>query len=252
MTNSAVDKIYGLFPGTGSRKITEKLENAGASVISFPRFEAELISSDYSRETFEDIKKIDWIIFPDVFTVDFFLEILRANDVDLFDLDEIRVCALGEVVSDRLRFVQLHADVIPNTIETDNVLSAMQSYIFEGNFSGLKILLPQRFNAADDVAEALKKNGAEVFQLPVYKINPPAQTDISKLKALLKGGAIDEFVFSSPEDFIFLRHLFDEDLPSRILAGIKITAADGLIFQTARENKLKPEGLFQVENIDNV
>ena len=252
MPNSVVDKTYALFPNHNNRRIVSDLEDAGAKIIKFPPLEAEIVIETVAIEMLKNLVNFDWIIFPDVLTVDFFLKILEENEIDFFDLDEMRVCAFGEIVSDRLRFVQLHADVIPNTLESENVLSALKNYIAEGELENLKFLLPKEIYFQIEIKNELIKEGAEVFELPVYQLKISRQDEIPKLKALLKGGAIDEFIFSAPTDFIALKYIFNDEPLTQIFSEVKISAVDGLIFQNVREHNLKHAGLFQLNKIDKV
>jgi len=253
MSNSVADKTFALFANPGVVKIIAQLENAGANLIKFPPPEAEKVEpNEISKEILNRLVNFDWIIFPDVLAVDFFLGILEEKEIDFFDLDEMRVCALGEAVSDRLRFVQLHADVIPDTLEAENVLSALKNYIAEDGFENLKFLLPVEISLQNPIEDGLLKMNAEVCRLPVYQIKFSGKDKISKLKALLKGGAIDEFIFSAPTDFIALNHIFNGEPLVRILSEVAISAADGLIFQTVREHDLKRAGLFRLDKLGKV
>ena len=218
MSNTIAGKTFALFANPNNKKIISELENAGARVIKFPGVDAEKVILDSAyAEVLSNLKNFDWIIFTDVLTVDFFLQILEENAIDFFELDEIRVCAFGEIVSDRLRFVQLHADVIPPTIETQDVLSALGNYISGEEFTDIKFLLPKENTFPVEIKNALMKMKAEVFELPIYQIKFAEENEIPKLKALLKGGAID-----------------------------------GAMFQFAREHNLKHTVLFQRTKIDTV
>ena len=253
MPNSIADKTFALFASPNNKKVAAELEAAGAKVVKFPMLEAERVEPDEnSIEQLNRLKNFDWIIFPDVLTVDFFLHSLKENAVDFFELDEIRVCALGEDVSDRLRFVQLHADVIPNTVKTADVSSALKNYIAAENFENLKFLLPKEISARNEITNELLKTGAEVSELPIYQIKVSKENEITKLKTLLKGGAIDEFIFSAPTDFAYLNHIFNDEPLAGVFAGIEISAIDGLAYQSLRENDLKCAGLFQPDKIVKV
>ncbi len=253
MPNSIAGKTFALFASPNTKKIISELENAGARVIKFPTIDAEKVILDsVSANVLSNLKNFDWIIFADILTVDFFLQTLEENAIDFFELDEIRVCAFGEIVSDRLRFVQLHADVIPRTIETQDVLSALKNYIAVEEFTNIKFLLPKETFFSVELKNALLKMKAEVFELPIYQIKFAEENEIPKLKALLKGGAIDEFILSAPTDFIGLNHIFNGERLDRLLSEIKVTAIDGAMFQFAREQNLKHAVLFQRPKIDTV
>jgi uroporphyrinogen-III synthase len=240
MTNPD-EKIYALFANPTNKKIIAKLEKDSAKVFQFPPLETERIVLD--EESVADIKNLDffdWVIFPDVLTVDYFLEILRENEIDLFEMDALGVCAFGETVADRLRFAQLHADVIPSAIEAANVFVALSEYIGQDKLSGLKFLLPREISLAYKIKDKLIESGANTVELPIYRAKASEPNEIAKLKALFKGGAIDEFVFSSPTDLIALKNYFNNQPIRAILQEINVSALDKSIFQTLKEHDLKP------------
>ncbi len=253
MQNSIADKTFALFANPNNRKIVSDLERAGAKIIKFPPLETEKIELNaISIEQLSRLAEFDWVIFPDVLTVDFFLQILEENTIDFFELDAIRVCAFGEAVSDRLRFVQLHADVIPHRLRTEDVTSALKNYIAAEDFTHLKFLLVLGSLFEEELKKQLLQAGAEVHELPVYQLKVSKENEIPRIKALLKGGAIDEFVFYAPTDFIYLNYIFSGEPLARVFADIKVSAADGIVYQTIRENSLNCAGLFQTDKIAKV
>ncbi len=243
MTNAPDEKTYALVSNALNKKICAKLEAAGAAnPILFPAAQTEKIDlDDYSLALLRDLANFDWLIFSDVLTVDYFLQILEENEIDIFELDAARVCAVGEAVADRLRFVQLHSDVIPTLIDEESVCAALSGYIGAEKIGGASFLSVKRKSSEIKIESLLTKTGARVRQLEIYCAEIIADSAANaRLKALLKGGAIDEFVFSSPEDLIALEQLFSDDKPRRILSEVNVSAIDNVIFQTLKEHGLKP------------
>jgi uroporphyrinogen-III synthase len=128
----------------------------------------------------------------------------------------------------------------------------LNNYIAEKELGDLRFLLLKEINSESEIKNELIKAGAEVYELPVYQIKFPKEIEIPKLKALLKGGAIDEFIFSAPTDFIALKYIFNNESMASIFAEIEVSAADGLVFQAAREQNLKHAGLFRPDKVDKV
>jgi hypothetical protein len=58
---------------------------------------------------------------------------------------------------------------------------------------------------------------------------------------LLKGGAIDEFIFSLPTDLIALKHYFNNKLISATLSELNVSTIDKAMFQTLKEHNLKAD-----------
>jgi uroporphyrinogen III methyltransferase/synthase len=241
MSDSLQAKTYAIFSEPKNKKIISQLRDAQQEIIEFPRVEAEKIELNPAQaDSVKNVAEFEWIIFTDVYAVDFFLEALREASVELFELDLLRILAAGEAVADRLRFVQVHADVIPPEAGAESAFNALRAYLSgEEEFKNLRVLLPQEPASNTALTEMLRRNEAEVTELNIYRLKIESDAGLTRLKALLKGGAVDEFVFSSPMDASNLAAIFDEQLKD-LLAGTSVSAKDETTFQTLREYGLRP------------
>lgn len=239
MLKFSADKTYALFLNPANRKIVSELEVICAKVILFPVIETREILNGETDKLSPVLAEFDWLIFTDIYTVEFFLQKLQEDAFDFFELDEMRVCAYGESVADRLRFAQLHADIIPNSIKTSEILQTIKDYfIDETEFKVAKFLILREKNTVAQIADELKNLGATVSELPIYEIIAEKESETAKLKTLLKGGAIDEFIFTSPFDVINLAHLFPNDNLADVLAETALYAADNATAQSIQEFRL--------------
>jgi uroporphyrinogen-III synthase len=211
-------KTYGIFDTNANKKIIESLED----VITFPEVKFELIEFETNN-----LNDFDWLIFPDIFSVDSFLQTLEIQNFDLFELDNLRVFASSESISDKLRFQQIHADVIPQKNDVETSFQAIKDY---ENPENLNFLITQENTK---IEELLKDANANVSSIKTYEIKEIPQ--LTKLKSLIKGGAIDEFILTSPEDVFALNYVSD-------LSNLDLffSATDGNTFQTLREFNIKP------------
>jgi uroporphyrinogen-III synthase len=221
------EKTYALFDSPFNQKRIAEIEQA----IIFPQITT--LEIDYDDSPLQNLAGFDWLIFPDVYAVEYFVGALEKLGVDLYELDALRVLAYGEAVADRLRFSQLHADVIPSSIKTSDVWQALEDYIFE-EFDHLIFLVLQERTAKIEIVEKLPR----VTELPIYSAEIADETQIPKLKALLKGGAIDEFIFSSHYDVLNLAQIFQTENLAELLEGIELTATDNLTLQSLQEFRL--------------
>ncbi len=240
MSNATDQKTYGLFSTANNRKLIDKLESSGAKVFQFPPIETEkVILDENSTGYLQNLTSFDWLIFPDIFAVDYFLQVLEELSVDFFELDAVKVCVFGESVADRLRFVQLHADLIPNLVETESVFTTITNYTSQNGLENLRFLLLKEIDAEIELSEKLTENKAVVTELPIYQARINDKREVSKLKILLAGGAIDEFIFSLQTDIIALKYLFSVDEISEVFNEIKVLATDEVMFQMLKEHNQK-------------
>ncbi len=241
MTSVNEEKTYALIASPNGKRIVKTIESAGAKVVLFPQIQAAPRRLDEEEsEILSEAVNYDWLIFFDVLAVDYFLRKLEEAETDLFELDSIRICALGEAVADRLRFVQLHADVVPLAVDAQTTFSALTDYIGAERLNGKRFLIVKRESAEAEIKNNLTERGAIAAELEIYETIIEEQTENARLKALLKGGAIDEFVFASPEDLIALRAFLRVDSISDYFNETTISVADEVTFQSLREHRLNP------------
>lgn len=239
MTETHDSETYAVFDHPRNKKLISQLENAGGKVFKIPL--AKLIKIEELQFSFpvEEINLFDWIIFADVFAAEFFLEFLNDNNFDLFELDDLHICALGEAVAERLRFAQIHTDVIPVFNTTEKIIESIENYIYdERELAEKRFLLIQEAAARFDVAGRLEEKHAKVSEGAIYRAEYSPESELPRIKALVKGGAIDELIFTAPEDLPHFRFLFRDENITDVLREAKISAADEATRQTLRENRI--------------
>ena len=253
MPDSAYKKTYALFANSTARKFISDLKETGAKVFEFPPIESERIELNEPEVVkLKNLSQFDWLIFTDVLAVDYFVERLEENDIDFFETDRLRICVFGEAAADRLRFVQIHADVIPSSNETEKIFTAIVDYIGEADLKNSSFLIVKETSDTNGLVRKLRATGAAVCEMSVYQATIKNNLDIIKLKTLLEIGAIDEFIFTAPTDFIWLERYFNSKNLKEILRETKISATDGVNFQTTGEYKLESVNLFHLDKIDKV
>lgn len=223
-----------------NKRLISRLTENGAEVLVFPPLKTS--PAEISVEAVEIIKNpttFEWIIFTDVFAAEYFIEAMREQATDFFALDELKVCAHGEAVADRLRFDQIHSDIIPANSNDEIVFSTISQYAGD-KIDGENFLILRENSTPFRVAEMLLNEGASIYQLPVYAAAFDDEKELTKLKTLLKGGAVDEFIFSSAEDILALKLLFTGEDLAENLTGIKAFATTEIAFQTLQEYGLRP------------
>lgn len=241
MNDFSTPKTYALAATATGKKLAAQLAAGGATIVFLPTIETERLDLDEKSNYFlTNADDFDWLIFPDIFAADFFLQAFEDVGKDFFELDAVRVCTFGEAVADRLRFAQIHADVIANSIEPAAIFASLVAYIGETAISGKRFLAVKKRSASSDVeaVEAdLEKKGAIVSSIEIYAAR--IADALPRLKALLAGGAIDEFVFAAPADLMALEELLPRELLFGILRETKISATDDVTAQFLRERGFK-------------
>jgi uroporphyrinogen III methyltransferase/synthase len=219
-----------------------ELERYGADVVLCPTIEIrELESYERLDEAIEHLYGYDWLIFTSVNGVEHFFKRLQERARDASDLDELKVCAIGEATAAKLRDLHVHVDVIPEEFKAEGVFSALERFVGGAEeLKGLNVLIPRASVARDYLPKALEASGARVDVVPAYRTGLPADLDRGRVAAMLSGGA-DCIAFTSSSTVKNLARLFDTEDLSDALAGVVIACIGDITAKTAADYGLRVE-----------
>ena len=226
---------------TQADEFLRALEELGANVIVCPTIEiTEPESYDRLDEALNDLYGYDWLVFTSVNGVDHFLRRFNSAGLDVTQLDEMRVCAIGEATATRLGEAQIHVDVVPAEFKAEGVFAALEQYSGGPEaLRGLNFLIPRAAIARDYLPRALSAAGARVDVVPAYRTVLPDNLDRGKISAMLAGSA-DCIAFTSSSTVRNLAQLFDTPDLSQKLPGVVVACIGDITAQTAVEYGLQP------------
>jgi uroporphyrinogen III methyltransferase/synthase len=219
-----------------------ELEHYGAEVVFCPTIEIrELESYERLDEAIDHLYGYDWLIFTSVNGVAYFFRRLKARARAASDLDELKVCAIGDATADSLRDLHVHVDVVPEEFKAEGVFAALERYVGGSeSLKNLNVLIPRASVARDYLPEALEQAGARVDVVPAYRTSLPAKLDRGRVAAMLSGSA-DCIAFTSSSTVRNLGQLFDTQDLSAALAGVVIACIGDITATTAAEYGLRVE-----------
>jgi uroporphyrinogen III methyltransferase / synthase len=219
-----------------------ELEQFGARVIVCPTIEIdEPESFERLDEAISHLYGYDWLIFTSVNGVDYFLRRFKATGHDVSEIDDLRVCAIGEATAERSIEAKLHVDVVPKEFKAEGVFAALIQFVGgKEALSGLNFLIPRAAVARDFLPKALEDVGARVDVVPAYRTKLPDHLDRGRISAMLAGGA-DCIAFTSSSTVRNLAQLFDTQDLSAVLEGVAVACIGDVTAQTAAEHGLYPE-----------
>jgi uroporphyrinogen III methyltransferase/synthase len=223
-----------------ANEFVSELERYGANVVLCPTIEIRALES-YERldEAIEHLYGYDWVIFTSVNGVEHFIQRLQTGNRNVSDLDELKVCAIGDATADRLRELHVHVDVIPEEFKAEGVFSALERFVGgTAALEGLNVLIPRASVARDYLPKALEQAGARVDVVPAYRTDLPADLDRGRVAALLSGGS-DCIAFTSSSTVKNLARLFDTEDLSGALAGVVIACIGDITATTAANYGLR-------------
>jgi uroporphyrinogen III methyltransferase / synthase len=220
-------------------EFVSQLEQYGARVIVCPTIEIrELESYERLDEAIEHLYGYDWLIFTSVNGVDHFFRRLEATGHHAHEIDDLKVCAIGDATAEKLRDLRVHVDVIPEEFKAEGVFAALSRFVGGVDaLQGLNVLIPRASVARDYLPRVLEQAGARVDVVPAYKTSLPANLDRGRITAMLSGAA-DCIAFTSSSTVRNLAQLFDTDDLAEALAGVVIACIGDITANTAAEHGL--------------
>jgi uroporphyrinogen III methyltransferase/synthase len=220
--------------------LTTLLEDFGANVIMCPMIEIrEPDNYDRLDEALDHLYGYDWLIFTSTNGVEYFLKRLTDRGQQIADLDEIKVCAIGQRTADKLHDAHVHVDLVPSQSTAEGVFTALAEFAGgDDQLRGLNILLPRAAVGREVLPEALQKAGARMDVVTTYQTVLPDNIDRGKLAAMLAGSG-DCIAFTSPSTIKNLAKLFDTHDLGKTLSGMVVACIGTVTAETAAEYGLR-------------
>ncbi len=209
-------------------ELAKELAQHGARVLAWPTLDIGAPETyDILDQAIENLFGYDWLIFPRVPAVDFFLRRFRGLGHEISELDALRVCGVGAEAVGRLEQSQVHIDVIPDGLSSKLVFDAMENYVGARDaLRGLNFLVPIATSARDYLQEAIENTGGRIDLVATYRTYSADDPNAGRINALLNGGAVDCIGFASQSELSEFAAIFDTNDLDRLLAGIAVACID--------------------------
>jgi|GEM_PF-4444283 len=227
-----MSETFAIFQDESKKNLVEKLSKAG-KIIFLPK-PTPCKTNAFAEKI--NITSFDWLVLTDVIATEIFLEKLNLEGFDFYDLDYLQICAIGEAVAERLRLHEIHCDIIA---PLNKVVDTIANYIQKCNFQNLRFLIITRNPNGSQLKNILCQKDADVTEIQIYELKLHESKNLTMLKTLIKGGAIDKLILTSPHEIVTLKWLFPNDL-NQALAETRIFAADEITFRSLEEEGFHP------------
>ena len=183
------------------------LEKAGAHVLECPAIEIVPVEdwSDVDR-SIANLQSYDWIIFTSANAVELFMRRARVLGIDC----RVPIAAVGAATGVRLSHWNLTPARIPRTFRSEALLD-----LFPMNLAGRRILIPRAETAREVLPEELRRRGAIVDVVTVYRTVKSA-AGLKNLRAVFANQRVDAVVFTSPSAVRFFSEALGSGLTSAL------------------------------------
>ncbi|MBI1977347.1 MAG: uroporphyrinogen-III C-methyltransferase [Candidatus Omnitrophica bacterium] len=182
---------------TRSRKqaseLADELENLGARVLELPTIEVSPIRDFHSLDrAVKNIRKYYWLVFTSENGVEAFFKRFRELGKDTRTLSSLKIAAVGPGTKAKLNAFSIEPDLVPKVFTTEGLVRAFQGL----KIARKKFLLLRTNIAPDFLNRSLKKLGAQVTEISVYRTEKPAGLE-HRVAELVRQYPIDYVTFTS-------------------------------------------------------
>ncbi len=218
-----------------SRDFAIQLGSVGAEVVEFPTIEMvpPLHWGEVDR-AMDQLNSYDWIIFTSANGVDFFWQRMMDRGRNPRFPSSLKVCAIGPATADRLRKKRASVHYIPKEFIAESILEGFEKMAVQGK----RILLARAKKARDILPKGLKKIGAEVDVVAVYRTVRP-KGGSKKLKRLLAEGKIDAVAFTSSSTVNHFAELLKKEDLKELMRRIAVACIGPVTANTAKKWGMK-------------
>lgn len=180
-----------------SKELEESLTSLGADVVLCPMIQFEAIPSSMDKVSSAFLLPFSTLIFTSANGVEFFMKALLENGSDSRVLAGKRLVVVGPQTAKTLKDNALIPDIAAKKFVAEGILE-----LFGGNLKQESILIPTAFGAREVLFEELKRRGAHVVVLKLYKTTRPEIKEVQ-----IKDDDVVLFTSSSTA-----RHFFESPL----------------------------------------
>ena len=218
-----------------STEFTTQLKKLGAEVIEFPTIEiVPPLSWRNVDHAIAQLKSYDWIIFTSANGVNFFFQRLKEKGKTRRSISGIKLCAIGPATAKQLKKKGAQVDYIPKEFVAESILRGFKRMGIEGK----QILLARAKKARDVLPEGLRRMGARIDVVEVYRTVKP-KGGVMRLKRLLEKKEVDVITFTSSSTVSHFIDLLKKEALKNLLKRVIIACIGPITARTVREAGLK-------------
>jgi uroporphyrinogen III methyltransferase / synthase len=211
-----------------------ELTQLGAECVEFPTIDVVPPASwDALDGAIEALDTYEWLVFTSVNGVKFFLNRLRALQMDVRDLKGLKIGAIGPKTAEAWTQMGIKPDLVPDEYRAEAVVEGLKAYATQG----MRILIPRAEKAREILPEELRRMGAVVDVVQAYRtVKPDHHT--GRVVEMLKQGSIDMVTFTSSSTVTNFVEMFEEDAQQlqKWMAHAAVACIGPITAQTAKEN----------------
>ncbi len=211
------------------------LREEGARVIEAPTITlappASWAACDRAARRLRDY---DFVIFTSVNGVERFFDRLRTRHVDLRQLGDSEIIAIGPATAAAIEERGLQIEAMPNEFRAEGIVARLGRRAL----GGARVLIPRAAMARDLLPRALRTAGARVDVVPVYRTRA-TRSGVPHLIEALRQGAVDLLTFTSSSTVTHFFGKFRSPADRRLLRAVPAAVIGPITAAAARRHGLR-------------
>jgi uroporphyrinogen III methyltransferase/synthase len=212
--------------------LLELIRNEGGEAIEFPSI--EIVREDDLTalyKAFTELNGYAWLIFTSVNAVDIFFEELRLREIDIRQLQGIKLCAIGPATAAQLTRQGLLVDLIPAEYRAEGIIAELKNLLKPAE----RILLPRARGAREILPESMRQLGALVDEVIIYQAVTASHVNPSRLQNI-RDGEVDYITFTSSSTVNNFVNIIGPENIEEFNARVKVACIGPITARTAQEH----------------
>jgi uroporphyrinogen III methyltransferase/synthase len=213
-------------------ELLEQIREAGGEALEFPSIEI-VKETDLTPlyQAFNRLTDYSWIIFTSVNAVDIFFEAMRYREVDIRQLQGIKICAIGPATAERVAKRGLLAELVPDEYRAEGIISELQTHLKPGEH----ILIPRAGGAREILPRHLRDSGALVDEVVLYQAVTASHINPHYLEEV-RQGKMDYITFTSSSTVTNFVKIMGAENIQAFDQQVRVACIGPITAATAREN----------------
>lgn len=223
-----------------SSELATLIEQYGGEPLEFPVIEMRAVRQPEAIATLHaalaQAEQYDWLMFTSVNGVDYFMQTLIAQKIDIRRFYRARIAAVGPKTAEALTRYGIVADVLPVQFQAEGLLTSLEDHLQAGQH----VLLPRGDLAREVLPRELQRRGLQTTEVDVYE-NVIAEDQDEQIYEWLLQGKIDVITFASSstvKNLIKIMQQYGCADVAGVLNQAAIACIGPVTAQTAREASL--------------
>lgn len=151
-------------------RLVQQLESLGATVEQLPAIElAPVKPNGLFQEVVREIPNMDWVFFTSPEGIGWFARMLKPYRKDVRLLSGCHIGAIGPKTAEAIEAAGLHVDFVPRQFRQEGLLEEFPRRLL----SGKRALVLNAEESRDVLEIGLRKRGAQVRRVPIYRTVVP-------------------------------------------------------------------------------